>query len=143
MIYENHSRSDEVDAEQLARVARLDPSLLHGIEHRKHSTRIDLGKARSGGMQVAKRTTLINHVRGQMKSFGAKLGTRGAAYFQEWAREQVPEELKTALNSILDLLEQVDKQIKMMDAELELPAKEVFPETQVLRKVDRVGLVDR
>ncbi len=50
MIYENHSKSDEVDAEQLARVARLDPSLLHGIEHRKHSTRVDLGKARSRDM---------------------------------------------------------------------------------------------
>lgn len=76
MIYENHSMSDEVDAEQLARVARLDPSLLHGIEHRKHSTRVDLGKARSRDMLVATRTTLINHVRGQMKSFGMKLGTR-------------------------------------------------------------------
>ncbi len=140
MIYENDSKSDEVDAEQLARVARLDPSLLHGIEHRKHSTRVDLGKARSRDMLIATRTTLINHVRGQMKSFGAKLGTRGAAYFHEWARKQVPEELKVALEPILDLLGDVDKQIKVIDTELERLAAEVYPVTQVLRQVDRVGL---
>jgi transposase len=140
MIYENDSRSDEVDAEQLARVARLHPSLLHGIEHRKHSTRVDLGKAQSRDMLVATRTTLINHVRGQMKSFGMKLGTRGAAYFHNWAREQVPEELKIALDPILDLLEQVDKQIKVIDTELERLAEEVYPVTQLLRQVDRVGL---
>ncbi len=137
---ENHSKSDQVDAEQLARVARLDPNLLYGIEHRKHSTRVDLGKARSRDMLIATRTTLINHVRGQMKSFGAKLGTRGAAYFHEWARKQVPEELKVALEPILDLLGDVDKQIKVIDTELERLAAEVYPVTQVLRQVDRVGL---
>jgi transposase len=52
MIYENDSKSDEVDAEQLARVARLDPSLLHGIEHRKHSTRVDLGLGVCGAWVV-------------------------------------------------------------------------------------------
>ncbi len=131
MIYENDLKSDEVDAEQLARVARLDPSLLYGIEHRKHSTRVDLGKARSRDMLVGTRTTLINHVRGQMKSFGMKLGTRGAAYFHEWAREQVPEELKVALEPILDLLGDVDKQIKAIGTELERLAAEVYPVTQV------------
>ncbi|MCP4073903.1 MAG: IS110 family transposase, partial [Hyphomicrobiales bacterium] len=91
-------------------------------------------------MLIATRTTLINHVRGQMKSFGAKLGTRGAAYFHEWARKQVPEELKVALEPILDLLGDVDKQIKVIDTELERLAAEVYPVTQVLRQVDRVGL---
>ena len=86
MIYENDSKSDEVDAEQLARVARLDPNLLHGIEHRQHCTRVDLMKTRSRDLLVATRTSLINHVRGQMKSFGMKLGTRSAPCFHSWAR---------------------------------------------------------
>jgi transposase len=34
LIYENQHKSDRVDAEYLARVARLDPKLLGAIEHR-------------------------------------------------------------------------------------------------------------
>ncbi len=81
MIYENESKSDEVDAEQLARVARMDVMLLHPIQHRQRSTRIDLAKARSRDMLIATRTSLINHVRGMLKSLETKLGSRGAAYF--------------------------------------------------------------
>ena len=32
-IYENERKSDGRDAEQLARIARVDPKLLHPIEH--------------------------------------------------------------------------------------------------------------
>ncbi|MDF1837029.1 MAG: transposase [Planctomycetota bacterium] len=52
----------------------------------------------------------------------------------------MPEELKIALDPILDLLEQVDKQIKVIDVELERLANEVYPVTHVVRQVDRVGL---
>jgi transposase len=42
-IYDNDSKSDQVDAEYLARIGRLDPKLLAGIEHRgrrrRHSWR--------------------------------------------------------------------------------------------------------
>jgi len=34
MIFRNDSKNDRCDAEQLARVARMDPSLLYPIEHR-------------------------------------------------------------------------------------------------------------
>lgn len=34
LIYENHQKDDRIDAEYLARVARLDPKLLGEIEHR-------------------------------------------------------------------------------------------------------------
>jgi hypothetical protein len=34
LIYENQHKNDRVDAEYLARVARLDPKLLGAIEHR-------------------------------------------------------------------------------------------------------------
>ena len=70
MIYENESKSDEVDAEQLARVARMDVTLLHPIQHRQRSTRTDLAKARSRDMLIGTRTSLINHVRGMLKSLG-------------------------------------------------------------------------
>ena len=37
MIFQSDSKNDRLDAEQLARVARLDPKLLYPIEHRNRS----------------------------------------------------------------------------------------------------------
>ena len=34
MIFQSDSKNDQLDAEQLARVARMDPKLLYPIEHR-------------------------------------------------------------------------------------------------------------
>lgn len=140
MIYENESKCDEVDAEQLARVARLDPKLLHPIQHRGRRTRVDLAKLRSRDALVSTRTGLINHVRGTMKSFGDRLGSHSAPYFHRWVREQVPGDLLHALEPVIDLLESVEVQIDRLDKEIERMAREDYPETNALRQVDRVGL---
>ena len=39
MIFQRDSKHDRLDAEQLARVARMDPKLLYPIEHRERSAR--------------------------------------------------------------------------------------------------------
>jgi transposase len=140
MIYENDSKSDEVDAEQLARVARLDPRLLHPIQHRQRSTRVDLATARSRDALVATRTTLINHVRGVVKSFGVRLGSRNTRSFPAWARERIPDELRAALEPVLATLETVVAQIKILEVGLVRMARDRYPETALFRQVDRVGL---
>ena len=66
MIFQSDSKSDRLDAEQLARVARLDPKLLSPIEHRERSARADLAVTRSRG-------ALVNHVHGVLKSFGFRV----------------------------------------------------------------------
>jgi len=48
MIFQNDSKNDRLDAEQLARVARLDPKLLYPIEHRERSARADLAERLAG-----------------------------------------------------------------------------------------------
>ena len=68
-IYENDTKSDRVDAEQLARFARMDPKLLSPITHRGMATRADLAILRSRSALVDSRTQLINHVRGSIKPF--------------------------------------------------------------------------
>lgn len=140
MIYANDSKSDEIDAEQLARVARLDPKLLHPIQHRQRSTRVDLTVARSRDALVATRTTLINHVRGVVKSFGVRLGSRNSRAFPAWAREGIPDELHAALEPVLATLESVVSQIKVLEVELVRMARDRYPETALLRQIDRVGL---
>lgn len=88
-------------------------------------------------MLISTHTALINHVRGVLKSFGARVGPKGAAYFHGWVEDQIPEELRDALRPLLTA---VGEQIALLDKEIERLAAEVYPETALLRQVDRVGL---
>ena len=56
MIFQSDSKNDRLDAEQLARVARMDSKLLYPIEHRNRSARADLAVMRSRDALVAMRT---------------------------------------------------------------------------------------
>ena len=42
LIYGDNDKDDRLDAERLARVGRLDPSLLSPVTHRKRNTQADL-----------------------------------------------------------------------------------------------------
>ena len=71
LIYANKRKTDEVDAENLARLARLDPKLLYPLKHRGEDCQAHMAIIRSRQALVGCRTQLVNHVRGAVKSFGA------------------------------------------------------------------------
>jgi transposase len=68
----NARKTDEVDAESLARLARVDSKLLYPLKHRGEDSQAHLALIRSRETLVGTRTQLINHVRGAVKSFGAR-----------------------------------------------------------------------
>jgi transposase len=72
-IYHNPRKGDRADAETLARLARLDPELLSPIHHRSPKAQVDLALLHSRDALIRSRTSLINHVRGIVKSSGARL----------------------------------------------------------------------
>src|SRR5436190_1086768 len=55
LIYENESKDDRVDAEYLARLARLDPKLLSPIEHRGERAQADRELLRARDVLVGSR----------------------------------------------------------------------------------------
>lgn len=59
LIYENDRKCDRVDAESLARLARLDPNLLSPIQHRDVDTQADLAMIRARTAVVTARTQKI------------------------------------------------------------------------------------
>jgi transposase len=73
LIYANKRKSDKLDAENLARLARVDPKLLYPLEHRSEQSQAHLALLHSREVLVRSRTQLINHVRGTVKSFGHRL----------------------------------------------------------------------
>ncbi len=62
LIYSNKQKTEEVDAENLARLARLDPKLLYPVRHRGEDSQAHMAIIRSRQALIACRTQLVNHV---------------------------------------------------------------------------------
>jgi transposase len=73
LIYAQGCKSDRIDAQNLARLARLDPKLLSPLKHRGEASQAHLAIVRSREALIEARAKLINHVRGVVKSFGSRL----------------------------------------------------------------------
>jgi transposase len=139
LIYSNKRKTDEVDAENLARLARVDPKLLYPLKHRGEDSQAHMAIIRSREALVSSRTQLVNHVRGAVKSFGARLPKCPAASFHKRAQEHVPEALLPALGPILETIGSLTRHIRDYDRQLETISKETYPETELLRQVEGVG----
>jgi transposase len=123
-IYANKRKTDEIDAENLARLARLDPKLLYPLKHRGQEGQAHLAIIRSRQALVSCRTQLVNHVRGAVKSFGARLPKCPAKSFHKRASEHIPEALRPALGPILEQIGSLTERIKDYDRKLqEISAK--------------------
>ena len=75
LITESSRKNDRVDAEMLARLARVDPKLLRPIRHRGEEAQLDLMVIRARAALVEARTSLVNAVRGFSKTVGERLGS--------------------------------------------------------------------
>jgi transposase len=139
LIYANKRKTDEVDAENLARLARLDPKLLCPVEHRGEDSQAHLTIIRSRQALIGCRTQLVNHVRGAVKSFGHRLPKCPARSFHNRAPEHIPEALLPALEPILEQIASLTERIRQYDRQLETVSEERYPETQLLRQVEGIG----
>ena len=139
LIYANKRKTDEVDAENLARLARLDPKLLYPLKHRSEASQAHMAIIRSREALVSCRTQLVNHVRGAVKSFGGRLPKGPAVSFHKKAPEHIPEALWPALGSILQTIGSLTERIREYDRQLETISKERYPETDLLRQVEGIG----
>jgi transposase len=75
-IFESENKSDDRDAEQLARIARVDVALLHPVVHGSEEAQRDLLAIRLRDNLVRARVQLINAVRFSLKSLGYRVCKR-------------------------------------------------------------------
>jgi len=141
LIYANKRKTDEIDAENLARLARLDPKLLYPLKHRGEDSQAHLALIRSREALVSCRTQLVNHVRGAVKSFGARLPKCPARSFHKNALEHTPEALWPALGPILEQIGSLTERIREYDRKLQTISEESYPETDLLRQVEGIGVL--
>jgi transposase len=140
LIYCQGQKTDKLDAEKLARLARVDHKLLSPLEHRGEASQAHLALIRSREEVVVRsRAQLINHVRETVKSFGARLPKCSTASFHNKVAAWMPEELRPALEPLLETIASLSIRVRHYDRELEELAQEHYPETKLLRQVQGVG----
>ena len=139
LISQNLSKSDDVDAETLARVGRLDPTLLAPVQHRTADAQAQLAVLRARDAVVRTRTLLINHVRGAVKTVGARVPTCSAASFARKAGPALPAELQPALAPLVEQIQALTTQIGAFDRAIEHVAATVYPVTAQLQQIRGVG----
>jgi transposase len=139
LIYRNDKKSDRVDAQWLARIARMDKKLLAPIHHRGAQAQADLAVLRARDALVEARTKLINHVRGAVKAMGKRLSSCSTPCFHKKVAEEIPQELKVALTPLLDIIEDLTQKIREHDGCICRFAEQRYAEAKRLQSVPGVG----
>ena len=137
LISENHNKSDETDAELLARVVRLDPELLAPIKHRSERHQRAQSLLRARDCLVRDRTRTINFVRATLKTHGHRLPA-SATYRFHLNKPHLPIELRGVLGPMMDVIEILSETIEQYNKRIEGAGGE-FEEVALLRSVSGIG----
>lgn len=139
LIGESQEKTDQRDAELLARLARVDPELLSPIQHRSAEMQACLAVVRAREVVVRTRTRVVNHLRNVVKACGGRLPKCSTPALAGKAHEAIPASLRPALEPLLELLVQLNESIREYDRRIRQLAKNTFPETEILQQVAGVG----
>jgi transposase len=139
LIAESRHKDDRLDAQALARLARIDPELLSPIQHRTAQAQADLSVVRARYALVRSRTALICAARGLTKSFGERIRVSNPKAFRPAMGETLSPQLQVALAPLLSALETITARIHEYDVRLEELAEASYPEVALLKQVNGVG----
>lgn len=134
-ITHSDSKSDQLDAEKLARYARVDPKILHPITHRSMEMQLSLNVIRTRDVLVRMRTMAVNAVRGLVKPCGYRLRICSTESFAVRCRADLPQGLLEIAEPLLKQIELATEQIALCDQRVEQLADEVYRETKALRQI--------
>lgn len=139
LISSSSRKNDGLDAETLARLARVDPQMLFPIRHRGEAAQADLTTIRARSGVVEARTMLINTARGLTKSFGERLKKCDARYVNEELAKDLPPALQASIRPLLEEIGRLSACIQEYDEAIARLARERYPETMLLTAVPGVG----
>ncbi len=134
-------KNDAIDAESLARWGRSDPRLLRPVQHRSEDAQVDLAFLRARDRLMGTRTKLINHVRGAVKSMGARIPKCSAEVFHTRAVMHVPSSLRPALGPVLRTIATLTRTLRAYERTLVRHCRDRYPDTARLTQVKGVGPV--
>jgi transposase len=139
LIGESRKKDDRMDAQTLARLARIDPQLLCPVKHRSARAQADLTVIRARAGLVRARTALVNTARGLAKSYGERLRGCNVRNMNPEKAEGLSPELQTALKPLLAGIESLSERIRECNERIEKLAQESYPQVALLKQIKGVG----
>jgi transposase len=139
LIGESRKKDDRLDAQTLARLARIDPQLLSPVKHRSAKAQADLTVIRARAGLVRARTALVNTARGLAKSYGERLRGCNVRNMNPEKAEGLSAELQQALEPLLAASAALSEQIVEYNERIEQMAREGYPQVELLKQIKGVG----
>ena len=139
LISASSRKDDRLDAQTLARLARIDPQLLRPIRHRSERAQGHLMVIRVRASLVEARTGLVNTARGLAKATGERLPSCDADQMRVARMGSLPAGVQEPLRPLLEAVEALTEKIQALDKKIEQIARDEYPETALLRQVSGVG----
>jgi len=139
LIGESRRKDDRLDAQTLARLARIDPQLLSPVKHRSAKAQADLTLIRARAGLVRARTALVNTARGLAKSYGERLRGCNVRNLNPEKAAGLSPELRRALEPLLAGIEAVSERIREYHERIEHLAEKSYPQVELLKQVKGVG----
>ena len=139
LIGESRKKDDRLDAQTLARLARIDPKLLYPVKHRSVQAQADLTLIRARAGLVRARTGLVNMARGLAKSYGERLRGCNVRNMNPEKAEGLSPELQAALEPLLNAIESLSERIVEYNERIENLAQQSYPQVALLKQIKGVG----
>ncbi|HWC17045.1 MAG TPA: IS110 family transposase, partial [Terriglobales bacterium] len=139
LIGESRKKDDRLDAQTLARLARIDPQLLCPVKHRSAQAQADLMMIRARAGLVRARTALTNTARGLAKSYGQRLRGCNVRNMNPEKAEGLSPELQRALEPLLEVIEELSERIVEYNDRIEALAQRSYPQVALLKQIKGVG----
>jgi len=139
LIGESRKKDDRMDAQRLARLARIDPQLLCPVKHRSAKAQADLTVVRARAGLVRARTALVNTARGLAKSYGERLRGCNVRNMNPEKAESLSPELQAALEPLLAAIESLSERIAEYNDRIEELAQRSYPQVAVMKQIKGVG----
>jgi transposase len=139
LIGESRKKDDRLDAQTLARLARIDPQLLYPVKHRSVQAQADLMTIRARAGLVRARTALVNTARGLAKSYGERLRGCNVRNMNPEKAESLSPELQAALEPLLNGIESLSERIVEYNDRIENLAQQSYRQVAVLKQIKGVG----
>jgi transposase len=139
LITKSDRKDDRFDAEQLARLGRVDPALLGPVSVRSEQASRDLMVLKTRAALVSMRTEAINQARGLAKSLGYRLPRCSSTVLPQRVREKCGLELFPGLREQMETIEVLSEKIAGLEVKIEELSTTRYPQTALLRQVRGVG----
>jgi len=139
LIGESRKKDDRLDAQTLARLARIDPELLYPVKHRSAQAQADLMMIRARAGLVRARTSLVNTARGLAKSYGERLRGCNVRNMDPEKAETLSPELQRALEPFLATIAELSERIVEYNDRIEALAEASYPHVKLLKQIKGVG----